>query len=133
MRIAAYQSVESVNFNIKRAELIGLLGSPEREMESDMWAVELYYPLGIYRFNSNDQLKEISVDAPKLEIDGKSVAFEHLAPFLESSDAAVFEASGFLVSPKFGFAFDQFFPSWVTAFPREELQDWHDIGRAADA
>ena len=128
MRVAAYQSVGLVNLGIRRGDLINLLGAPEREAKSRIWALEIRYPAGVYRFDSDDVLKEISVDAPELEINGESVSFEHLGAFLEQRDNEMFERSGFLVCPRYGLAFDQYFPSWVTVFPREDLQLWRAIG-----
>jgi hypothetical protein len=117
-----------VSFGIGRDDLISLLGVPEGERKPRLWAIELRYPTGIYRFDSDGRLKEISVDVSELEIDGESVLFENLRAFLEQRDNETFERVGFLVSPRFGLAFDQFFPSWVTAFPHEELQLWQSIG-----
>lgn len=128
MRLATYKSVGPVSFGIGRDELISLLGVPEGEQKSRIWAIELRYPAGVYRFDSDGRLREISVDVPKLEIDGESILFENLHAFLEQHDSEVFERFGFLVSPRFGLAFDQFFPSWVTAFPREEITLWQSIG-----
>lgn len=129
MKISAYKSVGLVPFGIGRSDLICLLGAPEVERQSPTWAIELSYQSGTYRFDSDDRLKEISVNVPELEIDGESVLFENLRTFLEHSDNEIFERVGFLISPKFGLAFDENFPSWVTAFPREELQLWRSIAK----
>ncbi|MBC3833297.1 hypothetical protein H8K33_17435 [Undibacterium amnicola] len=128
MNVVAYKSVGLVSFGIGRADLVNLLGAPESEEKSRIWAFELRYPAGVYRFDSVGQLKEISVDVPVFEVDGESILFENLRTFLEQRDKEIFERVGFLVSPRFGLAFDHYFPSWVTAFPREELQLWRSIG-----
>jgi hypothetical protein len=128
MRIAAYGSVGLVGCGIDRNELEGLLGSPDREKESRLWSVELQYAAGVYRFDTDGKLKEVSVDAPELELEGASVSFVSLRPFLEQRDEACFERVGFLVSPRFGIAFDPSFPSWVTAFSQSELPLWRSIG-----
>lgn len=128
MKIDAYKSVGLVNLGTRRGDLINLLGAPEREAKSRIFALEIRYPGSLYRFDSDDVLKEISIDAPELEIKGESVSFEHLGAFLEQRDTEMFERSGFLVSPRYGLAFDQYFPSWVTFFPREDLQLWRAVG-----
>ncbi len=128
MRLAAYKSVGLANFGIGRGELESLLGAPEKVGKSRIWATELRYSAGVYRFDRDDKLREISVDVPEFEIDGESVLFETLRFFLEKHDKEFFERVGFLVSPRFGLAFDQHFPSWVTAFPHDELQLWRSIG-----
>ncbi|MEC5388314.1 hypothetical protein VVD49_21455 [Uliginosibacterium sp. H3] len=117
-----------MSFGIDRNELERVLGSPERENKSRLWASELQYPAGVYRFNSDGKLKEVSADAAELEIEGERVSFESLRPFLEQRDKEWFERVGFLVSPKFGIAFDPNFPSWVTAFSQSELPLWRSIG-----
>lgn len=128
MKVAAYKSVGVVKFDIGRSELISLLGVPENEGPSRIWAIELRYPAGVYRFNFHDKLREISVDSAELEIDYESVLFENLLGFLKQRDSEIFERVGFKVSPKFGLAFDPSFSSWVTAFPPEELQRWDSAG-----
>ena len=127
MRVTAYKSVDPVNFNIGRDELIGLLGASEGEEESRTWAIELRYLAGVYRFDSDSRLKEVSVDAPGLEVHGGNVSFESLHAFLEQNDSDILERVSFLVSPRFGLAFDQDHPSWVTTFPSEELSRWRTI------
>ncbi|GDY36444.1 hypothetical protein [Acidovorax sp. NB1] len=127
IRVVAYKTVGAVGFEIDRNELEEILGPSDRQVKSRIWALELHYAAGVYRFGQDGKLKEVSIDSSQLEIEGESVSFTGLKLFFEQCDDELFARYGFLVSPRFGMAFDQHYPSWVTAFTHSELSLWRSI------
>jgi len=127
MRIEPYKRVDAIEFGASRDLVVASLGKPMREGRTRKGMVELEYPSGFYRFNANSLLAEISVDTPVVELDTMSVPFKNLGAFLRNQDHETFEAMGFIVSPKYGIAFDPHDASWVTAFPQESLSLWRSF------
>jgi hypothetical protein len=60
-------------------------------------------------------------------IDNLSVPFENLAELLRRQDVDSFERAGFLVSPRYGLAFDPHEPFWITALARHCIGEWEAL------
>lgn len=127
MKIAPLHGVGTLEFGSNQADCISTLGAPVRETTSRLGEKEFHYPHAIYRFSQNNNLVEVTLDASLVELENKFIPFPLLANFLEQNDHESFETVGFIVSPKFGIAFDPQCPSWVTAFPKESITKWQDV------
>jgi len=66
--------------------------------------------------------------APVVYFGHVDVPFAGLEEFVRGEDASMFERAGFLVSPKFGLAFDPHCPTWVTALAAHCIDTWRAIG-----
>jgi hypothetical protein len=64
---------------------------------------------------------------PVLSVGNVSVPFAALADFVHEQDDASFERAGFIVSPRYGIAFDPSCPSWVTALARHCIDTWRAL------
>jgi hypothetical protein len=124
MKVKPYIQVDAIDFGISRESVVSLLGNPVSEGRTRKGKVELEYANAFYRFNGDNQLIEISIDAPIVVFGSVSVPFVNLGSFLKEHDHERFEAVGFIVSPLYGVGFDPGYPSWVTAFLRESLPLW---------
>ena len=114
-------------FSGTRAHLVARLGSPQREFQNDVGLYELDYGSIVYRFQLSGRLEEITAEAAVLHVDNVSVPFTNLETFVCSHDTAAIRRAGFVVSPRFGLAFDPGEPSWVTALARHCLPQWEAL------
>jgi hypothetical protein len=55
------------------------------------------------------------------------VPFASLEAFVCEHDPLSFRRAGFVVSPRFGLAFDPSEPAWVTALARHCLAEWRAL------
>ncbi len=94
---------------------------------NDIGLNELDYESVVYRFQDSGRLEEITLKAPVVNIGNLSVPFAALASFVRTTDSTAFEKAGFLVSPKFGIAFDPDEPFWVTALAAHCIDSWREI------
>ena len=127
MRLEPFESVDGRAFSVTRADLVASLGSPQRESQNGVGLYELDYGTVVYRFQLSGRLEEVTVEAPVLHVDNVSVPFTSLETFVCSQDGASFRRAGFVVSPRFGLAFDPREPSWVTALARHCLAQWEAL------
>jgi len=123
MDIEPYTRVNGLAFGSSESTVVLALGTPTRSRKSRIGWMELIYDKLVARL-SEGQLVEMTADAPATNVAGELVHFADLARFLKQKDDAAFEQVGFVVSPKYGIAFDPAFPSWVTAFQRGNLPHW---------
>jgi len=127
MRLEPFQRVHGRAFSVTRADVVASLGPPHRQSQNGVGLYELDYGTVVYRFQLSGRLEEVTADAPVLHVDNVSVPFTGLATFVCSHDAAAFRRAGFVVSPRFGLAFDPREPSWVTALARHCLPQWEAL------
>ena len=127
MKIKQFKSVDGIGLDISQSELIKLKGEPVRVEVNSVGLTECDYENSIFRFDSNDDLNELTVNALTLEIDGEAIQFDELLDFIKANDHEFFERYGFIVSPKFGVAFDPEFPCWVTVLAKVGLIGWQEI------
>jgi hypothetical protein len=128
MKVEPYAAIDGVHFGSDQATVTAALGRPDRISQGRDGGTELNYPQLTARFAS-DKLVEVTVDSKAITLGSVIVLFERLEPFLKENDESVFDCMGFIVSPKYGIAFDPEFPSWVTVFPKERLAVWQEISR----
>ena len=127
MRLDPFESVDDCAFSTTRPELLRRLGAPARECLNGVGLYELDYGLAVYRFQSCGRLEEITAEAPVIHLGTVSIPFASLETFVSSQDEATFRRAGFVVSPRFGIAFDPREPFWVTALARHCLVRWEEL------
>ena len=115
MRLEPFLRVDETAFSASSADITHLLGEPARRCRNGVGLDELDYGSVVYRFQDGGRLEEITKQAPIVSFGTVSVPFGTLASFIKAHDGAAFERAGFLVSPRFGLAFDPADPCWVTA------------------
>ena len=67
------------------------------------------------------------MQAEVVEIDGVQVPFEVLEAYVRERDDGIFERAGFIVSPRFGLAFDPRSRYWLTALAAHCLDEWRAL------
>lgn len=127
MHLAPYIRVDDTSFAASRADIAAAHGTPAREGRNDVGLNELDYGRVVYRFQDNGRLEEVTMQAPTVHLDTVAVPFASLASFVRAHDDAAFECAGFVVSPRFGLAFDPADPCWVTALARHCIASWRAL------
>ncbi|MCE2573744.1 hypothetical protein [Motilimonas eburnea] len=122
-----YKSINEIPFDSPESEVIKRCGSPDRTGVNSIGLKELDYGESIYRFDSSGKFVEVTVNLEELALDFEVVQFGELEGYLTKNDVGIFNKFGFLVSPKFGLAFDPDHKHWVTFFRETKLEDWRNI------
>lgn len=116
-------------FSATPGEVRRRCGIPMREGPNGVGLTELDYGDVVYRIQaSSGRLEEVTRRAPTLYLltdDGVAdVPFGALAAFVHAHDRDAFDRAGFLVSPRYGFAFVPGEPDWVTALAEHCIDTW---------
>ena len=127
MKLDPFIRVDEVPFSTTREEIVNMRGNPARTHRNLVGLNELDYEAVVFRFQDCGRLEEITMQAPVVHIGNLSVPFAALASFVRTNDPSAFGKAGFLISPKFGFAFDADEPYWVTALAAHCLDAWRAI------
>jgi len=127
VRLEPFTSVDGCAFTVSRADLVRMRGAPARESRNGVGLNELDYGSVVYRFQDNGRLEEVTTQAPVLDLGVVAVPFASLEAFVDDHDPAAFRRAGFVVSPRFGLAFDPSEPCWVTALARHCLPQWEAL------
>ncbi|MCE2570374.1 hypothetical protein [Motilimonas eburnea] len=122
-----YKSINEIPFDSAESEVIERFGPPDSTGVNSIGLQELDYGESIYRFESSGKLVEVTVNLEKLALDSDVVQFCDLEGYLTKKDVGIFNKFGFLVSPKFGLAFDPDHKHWITFFRESGLEDWRNI------
>lgn len=128
MRLEPYVQVDDSPFALSREDLLRERGEPWRAVRNGVGLDEMDYGDVVYRFQDCGRLEEITVRAEVVNIGKVAVPFAHLAAFVRAHDPGTFERAGFVISPRFGLAFDPSEPSWVTALALHCLPQWRRLG-----
>ena len=124
MKLEPYALVASPPFSSSREEILDKHGPPLNELRNGVGLNELDYGSVVYRFQDSGRLEEVSMRAPVVYIGQVDVPFAGLEAFVRSEDRGAFVRGGFLVTPRFGLAFDPDCPTWVTALAAHCLESW---------
>ena len=124
MKLQPFVSVDETAFSTSSRDIISLKGEPSRKSRNHVGLNELDYGDVVYRFQDGGRLEEISQEASVVFLGPVAVPFGTLASFIGEHDCDAFERAGFLVSPKFGLAFDPTDPYWVTAIAEHCVNSW---------
>jgi hypothetical protein len=127
MNLDPFVSVDGIPFSVSRQEILKMRGRPASAGRNDVGLNELDYGSVVYRFQDGGRLEEITVQARVVNFGNVAMPFDALASFLRREDPGVFERAGFVVSPRFGLAFDPDEPSWVTALAAHCLDEWRAL------
>ena len=124
MKLEPFVRVGGTAFSVSRAEVLRERGTPRREGRNAVGLTELDYDDVVFRFQDGGRLEEVTLQAPVLELGSVAVPFASLDAFIRAQDPQAFHRAGFLVSPRFGVAFDPSEPCWTTALARHCLAQW---------
>jgi hypothetical protein len=124
MRLQPYERVDATPFTLRSDELLRTRGQPWRAVRNDVGLDEMDYGDVVYRFQEGGRLEEITFQAKVITLGNVAVPFATLAAFVRAQDPEAFERAGFVVSPRFGLAFDPREPFWVTALARHCIPEW---------
>jgi hypothetical protein len=127
MHLAPYTRVDDTSFRASRADIVAAHGAPARASRNGVGLNELDYGRVVFRFQDNGRLEEVTQQAQTIHFGAVAVPFASLAAFVRTHDATAFERAGFVVSPRFGLAFDPADPCWVTALARHCIASWRAI------
>lgn len=127
MQLIPFVSVDGLLFASSREDIERQWGKPVEEGFNLVGLTELDYGAVVFRFQSSGRLEEITQRADVVEVDGQAVSFDALASFVHQHDEGVFRRAGFVVSPRFGLAFDPTSDRWVTALAAHCLDEWRKL------
>lgn len=127
MKLEPYVLVDTTPFSASREQIVAQRGQPLKELRNSVGLNELDYGTVVYRFQDSGGLEEVSMRAPVVYIGTVDVPFAGLETFVWAEDESAFERAGFIVSPKFGLAFDPNCPTWVTALAAHCIDTWRAI------
>lgn len=127
MRLEPYIRVDDTPFSATRDDIVRSRGQPLRSGRNDVGLDELDYDDEVFRFQDGGRLEEVTKDAPVLLMGTIAVPFATLAAFVREHDPQMFEKAGFVVSPRYGLAFDPACPAWVTALAAHCIDTWREI------
>jgi hypothetical protein len=128
MRLDPYLGVDDLPFTATMDEVRRRHGDPLREARNDVGLNELDYGHVVYRFQDGGRLEEVTSRAKVLHLPEAAVPFATLAAFVREHDGEAFRVGGFLVSPRFGLAFDPADSNWVTVLAAHCLPQWRALG-----
>ena len=127
MKLQPYVLVDATPFWASREQIENARGRPLKASRNSVGLNELDYGTVVFRFQDRGRLEEITAQAPVVYIGNVDVPFTGLEEFVREQDAAAFERAGFIVSPKFGLAFDPNCPTWVTALAAHCIDTWRAL------
>ena len=128
MKIEPFVRVDDIQFSLTREQALIERGEPRSMNRNAVELNELDYGELVLRFQDNGRLEEITLRAEVVELGSVAVPFHALQLFVNEHDDACFERADFLVSPRFGLAFDPRDEScWVTALAEHCLPSWQAL------
>lgn len=127
MKIEPYKKVGEVSLEVREDELLRDLGDPNSKSTNSIGLVEFDFGSRVFRFDPSGALDEVTIESEVVELESASIPFKYLAARLKAEDAGVFEKYGFIVSPKFGLAFDPEHSPWVTVLTKKGLAAWRKV------
>jgi hypothetical protein len=127
MKLEPFRHVGATPFSATQAEIVAARGRPAAATRNEVGLNELDYGDVVFRFQDGGRLEEITLQAPVLHLGAVAVPFAALAHFVRDHDPEAFERVGFIVSPKFGLAFDPEDAPWVTALAAHCIASWQAL------
>ncbi|WP_232352004.1 hypothetical protein [Inhella proteolytica] len=127
MRLDPFEAVDGLSFALLPPELVQQLGWPQHERRNAVGLNEYDYEERILRFQDSGRLEEVTVRAWVLHLGSLAIPFAHLEAFVRTHDPECFERAGFLVSPRYGFAFAPDCPPWITALAPHGVEAWRRL------
>ena len=127
LKLEPYVRVDATPFSLTQEDLVRRRGRPWHAQRNYVGLDEMDYGDVVYRFQDNGRLEEVTMQAQVVAFGNVVVPFDALAAFIRDQDDEAFERAGFLVSPRFGLAFDPSEPCWVTALARHCIPEWEAL------
>ena len=128
MKLHPFVQVDDIAFSLTREQALLERGMPQSMSRNTVELDELDYGDLVLRFQDNGRLEEITLRADVVELGDVAVPFHALQPFLVEHDEGCFERADFLISPRYGLAFDPRDEScWVTALAAHCLPSWRAL------
>jgi hypothetical protein len=127
MKIEPFTRVDETSFSDTERQVEARRGAPHKRLRNAVQLNELDYGDVVFRFQDSGRLEEITKLAPILFIGDQMILFPSLAEFIRVNDPSAFERAGFVVSPRYGLAFDPHCPSWVTALAEHSIDSWRAL------
>ena len=127
LRLEPYRLVDDLPFDATPDEVRQRRGPPARQARNDVGLTELDYGDSVYRFQDSGRLEEVTCHVSVLHLDAVAVPFDALAGFVRAHDPQAFERAGFIVSPRWGIAFDPRDGGWFTALAVHCLPQWRAL------
>lgn len=127
MKLDPFVSVNDLPFTVTREQLLRLWGRPADEGLNAVGLVELDYGTAVFRFQTSGRLEEVTLQAETLLLGDEEIAFAALYGHVRDHDPDLFERAGFVVSPRFGLAFDPTSDRWVTALAAHCVDEWRAL------
>ncbi|HEX5683149.1 MAG TPA: hypothetical protein VFY73_03850 [Ideonella sp.] len=127
MKLDPFVSVNDLPFTVTREQVLRLWGRPADEGFNVVGLVELDYGSTVYRFQTSGRLEEVTLQAATVQLGAEVIPFGALRAHVRAHDLGMFERAGFVVSPKFGLAFDPTSDHWVTALAAHCLDAWRAL------
>lgn len=127
MKLDPYRHADGTAFTATRDDIVAVRGQPHHTGRNDVGLNELDYGDAVYRFQDSGRLEEITLQAPVLHLGAVAVPFAALAHFVRDHDPDAFERVGFIVSPRYGLAFDPDDAPWVTALAAHCIDTWRAL------
>lgn len=124
MNLEPFTSVDGTPFSATEQDIVATRGQPAKRCRNSVALNELDYGDVIFRFQDSGRLEEVTRLAPVIFIGAHAILFPALASFVRENDPSNFARGGFIVSPRYGLAFDPQCPSWVTALAEHCLTTW---------
>lgn len=106
MQLEPFVRVDETPFDASAQDILTCRGAPRCAQRNEVGLHELDYGGIVFRFQDSGRLEEISLQAPVLGLQTLRIPFNALAGFVRDQDGACFERAGFLISPRYGLAFD---------------------------
>ncbi|HET9977534.1 MAG TPA: hypothetical protein VFQ20_08875, partial [Burkholderiaceae bacterium] len=119
--------VDDVPFTATPSDLLSRKGKPAMTARNGIGLDEMDYGDSVFRFQDSGQLEEVTRRTSVLQLPNAAVPLKFLGRFVREQDTSSFERGGFIVSPKFGFAFAPESSDWVTALARHCIDTWRAL------
>jgi hypothetical protein len=127
MRLDPFVQVDDVGFATTADELLRRKGPPVWRGRNGVGLNEFDYGRCVFRFQEGGRLEEITAEAAVVVLGTIVVPFGALSAFLRDQDSDAFERARFIVSPRFGLAFDPGDGLWVTALAAHCIGAWRAL------
>ncbi|HEU5296552.1 MAG TPA: hypothetical protein VFU71_17360 [Burkholderiaceae bacterium] len=127
MKLEPFVSAGGTAFSASRDDVLCARGAPARTSRNAVGLHELDYGHVVFRFQDSGRLEEVTTQATVVDLGAIAVPFACLEAFVRAQDPQAFERAGFLVSPRYGLAFDPREPCWVTALAEHCLAQWRAL------
>lgn len=124
MKLTPYTQVDDVSFAVTPTDLLLRKGRPALEGRNGIGLQEMDYGDSVFRFQDSGQLEEVTRQTSVLQLPNAAVPLKFLGRFVRDQDPSSFERGGFIVSPRYGFAFAPDSSGWITALARHCIETW---------